>query len=83
MKKCETCLGDGLIGAGPQPWLKQGLVRQCPDCNGTGKISPTDAQVAPTEPVPEASQDAPVDNSATDQEAPTGFLGSLKKAILG
>lgn len=38
MITCEKCAGDGLIGNGPNPHLKEGHITTCPDCNGTGKV---------------------------------------------
>ncbi len=37
MEKCQKCAGDGIIGGGPQPWLKLGKTSTCDDCKGTGK----------------------------------------------
>lgn len=74
MTTCKKCHGDGLIGAGDQPWLKHGTVSTCDACNGTGKVS-DDAQetVAETpEVVPEVPvEDAPVDNAPAPEE---GFV---------
>ena len=35
---CENCKGDGLVGAGEQPWLRQGRLERCTKCGGTGKV---------------------------------------------
>lgn len=37
MDTCKKCVGDGLIGAGEFPHLKQGRVETCDMCGGTGK----------------------------------------------
>jgi DnaJ-class molecular chaperone len=39
METCKKCLGEGLIGAGDQPHLRQGKISTCLDCAGTGKES--------------------------------------------
>ncbi|MES2216688.1 MAG: hypothetical protein V4481_05345 [Patescibacteria group bacterium] len=39
MSTCQNCRGEGLVGAGDQPWLKQGPLGTCKPCSGSGKIS--------------------------------------------
>jgi DnaJ-class molecular chaperone len=41
-QNCAVCGGDGLVGAGDQPTLKQGPLSTCTYCLGTGKINVTD-----------------------------------------
>lgn len=36
--KCENCHGEGLVGQGEQPWLRQGRTETCKKCGGTGKL---------------------------------------------
>ena len=36
---CIKCGGDGLIGQGPEPHLKQGRIVTCDVCLGKGKIT--------------------------------------------
>ena len=56
---CDLCRGDGLIGNGPEPHLKQGEVITCPKCKGTGKI-PTgtvqESENMDTQPLDEAEK---------------------------
>ena len=33
---CDVCKGNGLIGQGDQPWLRQGTLEVCKTCSGTG-----------------------------------------------
>ena len=55
MKTCPNCAGDGLVGQGEQPWLRQGHIVKCAQCSGTGKVSDgTEPEVAP-EPAPEVA----------------------------
>ncbi len=44
MTKCTKCLGEGLIGSGENPELKQGAIKTCDLCAGTGIL--VDGQVA-------------------------------------
>jgi len=90
MKTCTNCNGDGIVGSGDQPWLKQGHLVGCKACGGTGKaIEDADFQfstVKVDEPkADESSDDAAdaVDNSGSasaDQEAPkaNGILAGIK-----
>lgn len=38
MINCENCHGEGLVGQGEKPWLRQGHIDTCKICNGTGKV---------------------------------------------
>ena len=53
--ECEKCRGDGLVGAGEQPWLKQGAISTCPECSGKGQLADVtpEVPVESTEPAPE------------------------------
>jgi hypothetical protein len=44
---CDLCRGDGLVGNGPEPHMKQGEVKTCPKCKGTGKIPTGTVQEEP------------------------------------
>lgn len=45
---CEKCKGDGIVGQGDKPWLKEGFNETCKECVGTGKTGTDDEQeVAP------------------------------------
>lgn len=70
--ECKNCLGDGIVGAGDQPWLKQGAQSTCAVCGGTGKIAEevaTEPVVeAPAEEVGEVPAEPSVDNPAVDAE---------------
>ncbi len=57
--RCENCHGEGLVGAGDQPWLRQGPVTTCSPCGGTGKV---DEEI-----VKEASQDV-IDGATTPED---------------
>ncbi len=46
MKTCDKCNGDGLIGNGPNPHLKQGRIGTCDQCSGTGKIAEVSSEPA-------------------------------------
>ncbi|MES2216633.1 MAG: hypothetical protein V4481_05060 [Patescibacteria group bacterium] len=39
MSTCTNCHGEGLVGAGDKPWLKQGPIGTCKPCSGSGKIA--------------------------------------------
>lgn len=36
---CKNCTGEGIVGMGDQPWLRQGHLHTCEVCGGTGKIN--------------------------------------------
>ena len=74
---CQNCRGDGLAGAGHEPWLKQGPIGVCTKCGGTGKIeiadevpvAPVEEVSIPTEEVPVAGEkntDVPTDQTDTE-----------------
>lgn len=46
---CKKCHGDGIIGNGPEPHLKQGDTRTCDVCTGTGKVEVVETQTAEAE----------------------------------
>lgn len=63
---CPVCKGEGLIGAGDMPWLRQGPISTCGNCGGSGKvedIAPEVVAEAPTEPTPEP--EAPTEETQT------------------
>lgn len=41
--KCSNCNGEGIVGSGEKPWLKEGHLHTCDVCKGTGKIVEADA----------------------------------------
>lgn len=45
---CPVCRGEGIIGVGDQPHLRQGPLSTCPNCGGTGKVESVEVVVAPT-----------------------------------
>lgn len=73
MTTCTNCNGEGLVGQGDNPALKQGRIDTCSVCNGTGKVGEPDVQpeapAVPQEPEATPPQDTPVDNSDA-QNAP-------------
>lgn len=51
MKTCDVCKGDGLVGVGENPHLKEGPVSTCVPCSGTGKVADSlSAQVIDNDP---------------------------------
>jgi|GEM_PF-2959147 len=74
MNNCETCAGEGLVGSGAFPILRQGSVTTCNNCEGTGKVIPAEPTEEPlnivddTVEVPEKS-DADVDTEREDDES--------------
>lgn len=83
MTQCANCLGDGIVGSGPEPWLKVGAKVTCPKCGGTGQISDGEGsatvETPPAPTVPADSNTAPVDNS----DEPKGIVERVADAILG
>lgn len=75
MTTCTKCNGGGLIGNGPEPWLKQGHVTTCDICNGTGSVSDTDEA---DQPVADAPIEAPVD-TAIVPEKHSGILSIFRR----
>lgn len=72
MEQCKNCLGDGIVGNGDVPHLKQGQIVQCPVCKGTGKVgdAPAEEQVAPqAEPVEESPKAEPEAGSTTSESS--------------
>lgn len=67
MNKCENCVGEGLVGQGPEPWLRQGHIETCPVCLGTGikaaPAAPESVQTAEPENLSSETEPAPVDNT--------------------
>lgn len=63
MITCDKCRGGGLIGAGDQPWLKNGAVSTCDKCTGTGQVDESANTVSET-PV-----EAPVEAPVVDESA--------------
>lgn len=79
MDTCKKCVGDGLIGAGEFPHLKQGRVETCDMCGGTGKT----ASEVPVEEAPvEATPEAEVVETVVESEVPevTEALTEEKKS---
>lgn len=65
--QCTKCLGDGIVGNGDNPHMKEGHQHTCDLCGGTGKI---DAQVTAA-PV-EETQTADVEEKKDEQTDSTG-----------
>ncbi len=51
MNTCNKCKGEGLIGVGENPHLKEGPISTCDTCSGTGKAD--ENAIAPSTPEPE------------------------------
>ena len=73
MITCENCKGDGIVGVGTEPWLKNGDNSTCKVCTGTGKVAevvdqPQSADIPKVDSA-SSSADSSVDNSA-DAPAP-------------
>lgn len=68
MSICQKCAGDGLVGNGPSPHLKEGHITTCPDCLGTGQIQ--DAPVQKSE---------NVDNQPEQEKKTGGILGIFRR----
>lgn len=66
MKRCPNCDGDGIVGSGETPHLKQGHIVTCTVCQGTGSV-----------PVNSTAQEAPVDNTPEAKVKRGGILGML------
>ncbi len=64
MEPCKNCNGEGIVGNGDQPWLKQGHLHTCEVCAGTGKVSSGQA----VEQTPEEKQAT----EATDTQSQDG-----------
>lgn len=65
---CKNCNGDGQVGNGDKPWLKQGHLHTCEKCQGTGKVP-----VVETEPeAPAETQTADVEEKKSDDSAGSG-----------
>ena len=77
MTQCPKCLGDGLIGNGDNPHLKEGRIVTCPDCNGTGLVpeevveNVVSAEPVNT-PVDETVDNAILDNGSLDDSSSGG-----------
>lgn len=71
MITCSNCHGEGLAGAGDQPWLKQGAVGTCKPCGGTGKVSEPNnpSIVTPVEATPEAVEAPKVESAELSPES--------------
>ena len=48
--KCTNCNGEGIVGNGDKPWLKEGALSTCPVCKGTGTL------IDETQDMPEVAQ---------------------------
>lgn len=66
--KCANCHGDGIVGQGEQPWLKQGHTETCKVCNGTGKAEADAGETVDT-----------TESQATEPETPAQAAGEEKK----
>jgi DnaJ-class molecular chaperone len=64
METCKNCNGDGIVGNGPSPWLKEGAVHGCEVCSGTGQVASGETVPVPEEATPpqdgEEKKDEPV-----------------------
>lgn len=63
MTTCKNCLGDGIVGVGDKPWLKEGPQSTCTVCSGTGQVEDGSVESVPETP---AEEPAPVDNSQSE-----------------
>lgn len=72
MTICTNCNGEGLVGSGEKPWMKQGKIVTCPECSGTGQM-PEAVSVSTPEPEP-----TPVDNT---EVAEPEIIDTIKSAI--
>lgn len=63
--KCDNCNGEGIVGQGESPWLKQGHLETCKLCTGTGKIETADQPAGEGRTPEEAQAAAEADGSAT------------------
>lgn len=66
MIPCKNCNGEGLVGQGPEPWLKHGKIVTCPKCAGTGKVADESVngdETSPAATTGEQKPEATVDNS--------------------
>ncbi len=48
MNICDNCKGDGIVGVGENPHLKEGPQSTCPVCTGTGKVASVETPIEPT-----------------------------------
>lgn len=65
MTICTNCNGEGLVGQGDQPWLKQGHIQTCGKCDGTGQVD-VNAGAAPQEEVPAAEESTQEESTTVD-----------------
>lgn len=72
MTLCTNCNGEGLVGQGDKPWLKQGKLETCTACKGTGKISDEAGEQAPESAV-NAEETASSDTHAVDNSQPSNL----------
>lgn len=72
MTQCNKCLGTGIVGNGPSPWLHEGVKSTCPDCKGTGLIPETGSDTASGN---EGSVNNSVDSGDNSQTAGKGIIG--------
>lgn len=63
--KCDNCNGEGIVGQGESPWLKQGHLEVCKKCTGTGKIEVPDEDETPVE--TPSNEDGLKEPDTTDQ----------------
>lgn len=73
MSTCNNCLGDGVVGSGDQPWLKQGALRTCELCNGTGQINDAPQVIVPDPTQEPAPGPTPVDNPSFSDGSSDGL----------
>src|ERR1035437_9767380 len=60
--QCDICKGEGLVGAGPEPHLKQGEISTCTNCSGTGQVG----EVTATAPVDTTSEQTATDTDTNE-----------------
>lgn len=60
--QCDNCKGEGLVGSGDKPWLKEGAIVTCPICTGVGELSPEESL-----PIKILTGNEIVDNSETSE----------------
>lgn len=67
MTNCENCHGEGLVGQGEKPWLRQGHIDTCKICNGTGKVSAGGSQAATAQTTADQSAEGEKIEGAADE----------------
>lgn len=78
---CDKCQGQGIIGSGDNPHMREGRTITCDQCAGTGKIEDGTEAAAPEEtPAAGASsveEEKPVDNQTEAPRKRSGIFSWL------